>query len=119
MQTVRLSFVDLLVPGFSKTGDFVLESADETARYHAVMPDFFGSYSLLALNSFGLQNALERVPVEIPHFFARVLGAAKRCVILVRDELAPKGFLKYAPDSHFVYTSYAVLSLLKVSRSSA
>ncbi|KZV65923.1 hypothetical protein PENSPDRAFT_586074 [Peniophora sp. CONT] len=89
---------------------------DATAKYHAVMPDFYGNYSLLAINSFGLQNALERVPVEIPHFFARVLSAAKKCAYLARDVLAPAGFLKYAPDSHFVYISYAVLSLLKLLR---
>jgi hypothetical protein len=32
----------------------------------------------------------------------------------VRDELSPRGYMKYAPDSHFVFTSYVVLSLLKV-----
>ncbi|KAG8819245.1 hypothetical protein FRC17_010542 [Serendipita sp. 399] len=33
----------------------------------------------------------------------------------MRDEIAPNGWLRYAPDSHFVLTSYAVLSLLKAS----
>ena len=33
---------------------------------------------------------------------------------LVRDSLGPAGFMKHSPDSRFVQTSYAVLSLLKV-----
>ncbi len=79
------------------------------------MAEFFANYSMLVINSFGLQNAMERCPVDIPHFFARVHSSAKTCAILVMEELGPSDFLKYAPDSHFVFTSYAVLSLLKVS----
>lgn len=70
---------------------------------------------MLVLNSFGLQNALERSPVDIAHFFARCYMSATVCATLVRDELGPAGFMKYAPDSHCVLTSYAVLSLLKVN----
>ena len=79
------------------------------------MAEFFANYSMLVINSFGLQNAMERCPVDIPHFFARVHSSAKTCAILVMEELGPSDFLKYAPDSHFVFTSYAFLSLLKVS----
>jgi hypothetical protein len=79
------------------------------------MAEFFASYAMLVINSFGLQNAMERSPVDIPHFFARVHSSAKTCAILVKEELGPLDFMTYAPDSHFVFTSYAVLSLLKVS----
>ena len=75
---------------------------------------FYLNYALLVLNSFGLQNALERAKLNIPHFFARCHTAATECATLIRDHLGPTGFLKYSPDSHFVQTSYAVLSLLKV-----
>ena len=78
------------------------------------MAEFFANYSMLVINSFGLQNAMERSPIDIPHFFARVHSSAKTCAILVKEELGPRDFLKYSPDSHFVFTSYAVLSLLKV-----
>lgn len=70
---------------------------------------------MLVVNSFGLQNALERSPVDMSHFFARCYSAARACALLVRDELGPKGFLRYASDSYFVQCSYAVLSLLKAS----
>ena len=91
------------------------EAGDRVAKYNGLMAEFFASYSMLVINSFGLKNAMERCPVDIPHFFARVHSSAKTCAILVKDELGPHDFLKYAPDSHFVFTSYAVLSLLKVS----
>ncbi len=91
------------------------EAGDRIAKYNGLMAEFFANYSMLVINSFGLQNAMERCPVDIPHFFARVHSSAKTCAILVMEELGPSDFLKYAPDSHFVFTSYAVLSLLKVS----
>jgi hypothetical protein len=78
------------------------------------MAEFYATYSMLVINSFGLQNAMERSLVDIPHFFARVHSSAKTCATIVKEELGPQDFLKYAPDSHFVFTSYAVLSLLKV-----
>ena len=91
------------------------EADDRIAKYNCLMAEFFASYAMLVINSFGLQNAMERSPVDIPHFFARVHSSAKTCAILVKEELGPLDFMKYAPDSYFVFTSYAVLSLLKVS----
>lgn len=69
---------------------------------------------MLIVNSFGLQNALERSAVDIGHFFARCHSSAVACAILMRDEIGPQGYLRFAPDSHYVMVSYAVLSLLKV-----
>ena len=91
------------------------EAGDRIAKYNGLMSEFFANYAMLVINSFGLQNAMERSPVDIPHFFARVHSSAKTCAVLVKEELGPLDFLKYAPDSHFVFASYAVLSLLKVS----
>jgi len=71
---------------------------------------------MLVLNSFGLQNAMERSAVDIGHFFARCHSSATACALLTRDDLGPRGFLKYSPDSHFVMISYALLSLLKLVR---
>jgi len=79
-----------------------------------MISQFYFNYAMLVLNSFGLQNALERAPLDLGHFFGRVHTSAYTCATLVRDSLGPAGFMKYSPDSHFVQTSYAVLSLLKV-----
>jgi len=78
--------------------------------------NFFLNYGLLVVNSFGLQNALERSHVDIGHFFARCYGAAQAVAMTVLDELGPSGALRYCTDSNFVQCSYAVLSLLKFIR---
>ncbi|KAI0315247.1 fungal-specific transcription factor domain-containing protein [Amylostereum chailletii] len=89
---------------------------DSSAKYATIISEFYANYAMLVINSFGLQNALDHAPVEIPYFFARVHTAARTCALLVRDELGPHGFLRYSPDSHYVFSSYAVLSLLKLIR---
>ena len=75
---------------------------------------FYFNYAMLIVNSFGLQNALERSAVDIGHFFARCYSSAVACATVMRDEMGPCGYLRYAPDSNYVQGSYAVLSLLKV-----
>ena len=84
------------------------------SRYKMMISHFYFNYAMLVLNSFGLQNAMEHAPLNIGHFFSRVHCSATACATIVRDQLGPNGFMKYSPDSHFVQTSYAVLSLLKV-----
>lgn len=84
--------------------------------YLVIIANFYYNYAMLVVNSFGLQNALERAPVNVGHFFTRCYSSAVACATTVKDELGPRGFLRYSPDSHFVQCSYAVLSLLKVSR---
>lgn len=69
---------------------------------------------MLVINSFGLQNAFERSLVDVGYFFGRVHTSATACCLIIKDELAPAGYLRYTVDSHYVLTSYAVLSLLKV-----
>ncbi|KAJ3730231.1 hypothetical protein C8R42DRAFT_714934 [Lentinula raphanica] len=54
--------------------------------------------------------------MDMDHLFAQCHSSASSCATLVRDQLGPTGFLKYTPDSHFVQTSYAVLTLLKLIR---
>lgn len=78
------------------------------------MANLYFHYAMLTINAFGLQNALERSAVDIGHFFARCHSSAVSCASILRDEMGPGGYLRYAPDSHFVMGSYAVLSLLKV-----
>ncbi|KAF7986615.1 hypothetical protein HWV62_26410 [Athelia sp. TMB] len=92
------------------------QTENAMAPYPALIGKFYFHYSMLVLNSFGLQNAMERSAVDIGHFFARCHSSATACALLTRDDLGPRGFLKYSPDSHFVMISYALLSLLKLVR---
>jgi len=94
-------------------------SQDSSIIYRKLVGQFYFQYGLLLLNSFGLQNALDNSSnkVDAAHFFAKCHSAAAQCAVIVRDELVPRGFLRYSPDSHFVLISYAVLTLLKLSLS--
>ncbi|KDQ10538.1 hypothetical protein BOTBODRAFT_178020 [Botryobasidium botryosum FD-172 SS1] len=89
---------------------------NELTRYRAFVGKFYYNYAVLVVNSFGLQNAIERSPIDIGHFFGRCHSSATACALIMRDELGAKGYLRYAPDSHFVLGSYAVLTLLKLIR---
>ncbi|KAF6763809.1 fungal-specific transcription factor domain-containing protein [Ephemerocybe angulata] len=56
-------------------------------EYKRMITEFYLNYALLVLNSFGLQNALERCPMNIPHFFARCHTSAIACAtLLIRPE---------------------------------
>ncbi|KAH7889471.1 fungal-specific transcription factor domain-containing protein [Phlebopus sp. FC_14] len=94
----------------------VAAGEENIKTYSATIMRFYFHYYMLVVNSFGLQNAMERSAVDIGYFFARCHTAATAVAIIARDELAPQGFLKYSTDSHFVFLSYAVLSLLKLIR---
>lgn len=95
---------------------FIATIGDEVTKdYTSTMMVFYFHYYSLVIHSFGLQNAIERSTVDIPYFFSKCHTSATAVAVIARDELAPRGFLRYSPDSHFVFLSYAVLSLLKVS----
>lgn len=113
--------------------EFTISLSDPTERRSLTSLVFLAD-SLLMINSFGLQSALERSPIDLGHFFAKVFSAAmvslnallsffallltslsfQTVVAVARDELGPTGRLRHAPDSTFVMLSYAILSLLKV-----
>ena len=76
---------------------------------------FYLNYGMLVVNSFGLQNALENSPIDIGHFFGRCHTSAMACISVFKEDMATKGYLRYSPDSHFVQSSYALLTLLKVN----
>ncbi|KAJ3970630.1 hypothetical protein EV361DRAFT_869134 [Lentinula raphanica] len=93
-----------------------MSDSPATAEYRSLISQLYLNNVLLVQNSFELQNAFERYPMDMDHLFAQCHSSASSCATLVRDQLGPTGFLKYTPDSHFVQTSYAVLTLLKLIR---
>ena len=112
MQIIRA--IESQIDSWLNQWSSLILQADSHTPYRVSVAKFYYNYAILIVNSFGLQNAFERSPVDVAFFFGRVHTAATACCLAIRDELAPGGFLRYAPDSHFVLTSYAVLSLLKV-----
>lgn len=114
VSTKHLERHDLVVSSHLSPSHFLSGETSKVATYKQCIATFYFNYASLVLNSFGLQNALERVPTNIGHFFSKVHSSAMACALLVRDRLGPSGYMRYSPDSHFVQSSYAVLSLLKV-----
>ncbi|KAG8913199.1 hypothetical protein FRC01_004679, partial [Tulasnella sp. 417] len=74
---------------------------DRIVEYRGLIAQFYFHYANVVINSFGLQNALERSPVDIAHFFGRCHSAAMSCARIVKEDLAPKGYMRYSMDSHF------------------
>ena len=104
----------LIFPKGISRGRLDADEPEHIASYRIFVARFYFNYAMLIVNSFGLQNALERSAVDIGHFFARCYSSAVACATVMRDEMGPSGNLRYAPDSNYVQGSYAVLSLLKV-----
>jgi hypothetical protein len=66
--------------------------------------------------SFGFQQAYQRGLQQSDHiFFTKCLESAKTVIETMIDTLAPSGYMKYAPDGHFVFATFASAFLLKVS----
>lgn len=104
------------MPSVQKTCLFGPRSNSQSGpSYRSSILDFYYHYAILVINLFGLQDAVENSGADLAHFFSRCYSSAMGCVLVVRNELAPGGYTRYSPDSHFVATSYAVLTLLKVS----
>ncbi|KAJ3526783.1 hypothetical protein NM688_g8218 [Phlebia brevispora] len=111
METQILAWQHEWVNGYNRSNE-----SEYVAEYRMLSAKFYFNYAMLIVNSFGLQNALERSAVDIGHFFARCYSSAVACATVMRDEMGPRGYLRYAPDSNYVQLSYAVLSLLKLLR---
>jgi hypothetical protein len=67
--------------------------------------------------SFGFQQAYQRgIELGDHLFFSKCLDAAKSVIRNMVECLAPTGYMRYAPDGHFVFASFASAFLLKLLR---
>ncbi|KAF7311314.1 hypothetical protein MKEN_01033100 [Mycena kentingensis (nom. inval.)] len=76
---------------------------------------FLVAYSRLVMWSFGFQQAYQRGMQPPDHiFFHKCLESAKGVVRGMVEGLAPTGFMRYSPDGHFIFASFASAFLMKV-----
>ncbi|KIM44248.1 hypothetical protein M413DRAFT_443269 [Hebeloma cylindrosporum] len=76
---------------------------------------FLVGYSRLVMFSFGFQQAYQRGFEDGDRiFFTTCLGAAKSVIENMIEGLAQSGYMRYAPDGHFVFASFASAFLLKL-----
>ncbi|CAE6480281.1 unnamed protein product [Rhizoctonia solani] len=89
---------------------------DSACRYRCDLLPFLSNYSRVVIFSFGHQQAFQRGLEKGKVFFDKCYKAACEVVRVAIEVLAPSGRLKYAPDGHFVFLSFAAAFLLKASR---
>ncbi|KAJ8689224.1 hypothetical protein PTI98_013267 [Pleurotus ostreatus] len=96
------------------------ESSDPTdlgCSFRCLLLPFLVEYSRLVMYSFGFQQAFERgIEPGDQLFFKKCLDAAKGVIKHMIQNLAPSGYMRYAPDGHFVFASFASAFLLKLLR---
>lgn len=92
-------------------GQELLECSEEQRDYIIWYSKFMGHYWLLALFSFGLQSSLDNNDIDLPYFFSKCYHFAIEIINITKNELAPRGWLKYSVDSHFVFITYACVCL--------
>jgi len=67
--------------------------------------------------SFGFQQAFQRGIEPGDHvYFSKCLDAAKSVIRNMIEGLAPSGYMRCAPDGHFIFASFASAFLLKLLR---
>ncbi|KAF8631666.1 hypothetical protein AX17_005067 [Amanita inopinata Kibby_2008] len=97
-----------------------LEDSDPNDRgcaFRCSLLPFLVGYSRLVMFSFGFQQAFRRGLEPGDHvFFTKCLTAAKSVIANMIEGLAPSGYMRYAPDGHFVFASFASAFLLKLLR---
>lgn len=93
-----------------------INCSQEQHDYIVYTSKFMFNYWSLAIFSFGLQSSLENNNVDFTYFFSKCYHFAQELLSITKEEMAPRGWLKYSVDSHFVFITYAAVSLLKFMR---
>ncbi|KAK4687227.1 hypothetical protein P7C73_g2891, partial [Tremellales sp. Uapishka_1] len=72
---------------------------------------------LMVIHSFGLQRAMECLPLDLPAAFAEYQTAAIRLINSFEADLEATGLIRGCPDFLFTVLTYATVSLLKATQS--
>jgi len=90
---------------------------DPGSAFRCSLLPFLVGYSRLVMFSFGFQQAYQRGIEPGDHvYFSKCLDAAKSVIRNMIEGLAPTGYMRYAPDGHFIFASFASAFLLKLLR---
>lgn len=90
---------------------------DPACAFRASLLPFLTSYSRLVMYSFGFQQAFKRgIQPEDQIFLDNCFQAAKSVILCMIDTLCPSGYMRFSPDGHFIFASFASAFLLKLMR---
>ncbi|THH32747.1 hypothetical protein EUX98_g1452 [Antrodiella citrinella] len=94
--------------------DFDLRSDPACAFRENLLP-FLTSYARLVMWSFGFQQAYRRgIQGRDRVFLDKCYKYATTVVTCMIDKLAPSGYIRFSPDGHFVFATFASAFLLKL-----
>ncbi|KAK0440527.1 hypothetical protein EV421DRAFT_1737193 [Armillaria borealis] len=78
---------------------------------------FFVAYSRLVMFSFGFHHVFHTgIEAWYNYFFSKSLECATSVIRCITEDLAPGGFMWYAPDRHFMCVAFAAVFLFKLLR---
>ncbi|KAK0452932.1 fungal-specific transcription factor domain-containing protein [Desarmillaria tabescens] len=81
------------------------------------MLNFFVAYFRLVMFSFGFHQVFHAgIENWYDYFFSKSLECSKLLIRCVNEDLAPSGFLRYAPDRNFLCVAFAAVFLFKILR---
>ncbi|OSX62760.1 hypothetical protein POSPLADRAFT_1141216 [Postia placenta MAD-698-R-SB12] len=90
---------------------------DPACAFRASLLPFLTSYSRLVMYSFGFQQAYRRgFQAEDRLFLDKCFESAKKVILCMVDTLCPSDYMRFSPDGHFVFSSFASAFLLKLMR---
>ncbi|PBK98248.1 hypothetical protein ARMGADRAFT_572182 [Armillaria gallica] len=78
---------------------------------------FFVAYFRLVMFSFGFHQVFHAgIEAWYDYFFIKCFEYAKSVIRCMNEDLTPSGFMRYAPDHHFMCAAFAVVFLFKLLR---
>jgi len=92
-------------------------SSNPQCAYRVRLLPFYVNYLRLVMLSLGFQQAMQKGANNVdPELVKRCLGAACGVLKTVVEDLAPTEYLRFAPDGHFVFSSFSSAFLIKMLR---
>ncbi|KAK0502109.1 hypothetical protein EDD18DRAFT_681233 [Armillaria luteobubalina] len=87
------------------------------AMFLRSMLDFYVAHFKLVMFSFGFHQVVHAgIEAWYDYFFTKSFEYAKSVIRCMNENLAPSGFMRHAPDHHFMWTAFAVVFLFKLLR---
>ncbi|KAK0234469.1 hypothetical protein EDD85DRAFT_774367 [Armillaria nabsnona] len=78
---------------------------------------FYVAYFRLVMFSFGFHQVFHAgIEAWYDYFFTKCFEYAKLVIRCMNEDLVPSGFMRYAPDHHFMCATFAVVFLFKLLR---
>jgi hypothetical protein len=93
------------------------DSSSPQCAYRVQLLPFYVNYLRLVMLSLGFQQAVQKGATNVdPELVKRCLNAACGVLKTVGEDLAPTEYFRFAPDGHFVFSSFASAFLIKMLR---